>query len=89
MFCSPISTSEGAVLLASDAIHFYEEYEQDRPFTFVANLVDMYDAFDRIHEMERSGKVRHVVSGHDAGTLRRFTPATGELAGSVATIGSL
>jgi glyoxylase-like metal-dependent hydrolase (beta-lactamase superfamily II) len=83
-----VATSEGVVLLASDAIHFYEEYEADRPFTYVANLIDMYDAFDRIHEMERSGAVQHVISGHDADTLGRFTPVEGELAGLVATIGA-
>ncbi|TXN29962.1 N-acyl homoserine lactonase family protein [Lacisediminihabitans profunda] len=84
-----VSTSEGVVLLASDAIHFYEEYEADRPFTYVANLIDMYAAFDTIHEMERSGEVQHVVSGHDADTLGRFAPVIGEFAGLIATIGKL
>ena len=39
--------------------------------------------------MEASGEVKHVVSGHDADTLNRFTKVTdGELAGLVATIGA-
>ncbi len=84
-----VSTSEGVVLLASDAIHFYEEYEADRPFTYAANLIDMYQTFDTIHEMERSSQVQHVVSGHDASTLGRFTPVSGEFAGLIATIGEL
>ncbi len=84
-----VSTSEGVVLLASDAIHFYEEYEADRPFTYVADLIDMYAAFDSIHEWERSGEVQHVVSGHDPATLGRFTPVSGEFAGLIATIGEL
>ena len=84
-----VKTSEGVVLLASDAIHYYEEYEDDRPFTYVANLVDMYAAFDLIHQWERDGVVQHVVSGHDASTLGRFTPATGDLAAVVSTIGTL
>lgn len=84
-----VSTSEGVVLLASDAIHFYEEYEADRPFAYVANLIDMYAAFDTMHEMERSGEVQHVVSGHDSDTLRRFTPANGDFAGLISTIGEL
>jgi glyoxylase-like metal-dependent hydrolase (beta-lactamase superfamily II) len=83
-----VNTSDGVVLLASDAIHFYEEYEDDRPFTYVANLIAMYDAFDTIRAMERSGEVQHVVSGHDAGTIGRFTQVTGEFAGLIATIGS-
>jgi glyoxylase-like metal-dependent hydrolase (beta-lactamase superfamily II) len=82
-----VDTSEGVVLLASDAIHFYEEYERDMPFTFVADLVAMYDAFEYIKRLEQSGEVTHVVSGHDATTLSRFTPMAGEFAGLAATIG--
>jgi len=84
-----VNTSDGVVLLASDAIHFYEEYDRDMPFTYVADLVEMYEAFDRIRNMVSSGEVRHLVSGHDAGTLSRFTPVQGELAGLAATIGQI
>lgn len=82
-----VDTSAGTVLLASDAVHYYEEYERSMPFTQVANLVDMYAAFERIRTMLNTGQVRHLVSGHDPDTLARFTPATGELAGLAATIG--
>ncbi|HEX3786356.1 MAG TPA: N-acyl homoserine lactonase family protein [Pseudonocardiaceae bacterium] len=83
-----VRTADGPVLLASDAIHYYEEYERDRPFAFVADLVAMYEGFDRIRAMVGSGEVRHLVSGHDPDTLARFTPVEGELAGLAATIGS-
>ncbi|HVV25151.1 MAG TPA: N-acyl homoserine lactonase family protein [Pseudonocardiaceae bacterium] len=84
-----VDTTDGPVLLASDAIHYYEEYERDMPFAFVADLVAMYEGFDRIRTMVAGGEVRHVVSGHDPDTLSRFTPMTGELAGFAATIGEL
>ena len=32
------------VVLASDAVHYYEELERDRPFSIVASLADMYAA---------------------------------------------
>lgn len=82
-----VSTTDGTVLLASDAIHFYEEYEHDRPFTYVADLVAMYDAFDRIRAMLEAEATAHLVTGHDASTLERFRPVEGELAGLAATIG--
>lgn len=82
-----VSTSEGPVLLASDAVHYYEELDADMPFMSVADVVGMYDAFDRVRGMVARGEVAHVVSGHDPSTLGRFTPATGELAGIAATIG--
>ncbi len=83
-----VNTSEGAVLLASDSVHYYEEYERCMPFTQVANVVDMYAGFERIRAMLDTGEVRHLVSGHDPDTLARFTPVTGELAGLAATIGA-
>ena len=73
-----VQTEEGVVLLASDAIHYYEEYERDMLFMSVADLVAMYEGFDRIRDMVRSGEVEHLVSGHDPDTLRRFTPASGK-----------
>jgi glyoxylase-like metal-dependent hydrolase (beta-lactamase superfamily II) len=84
-----VETSEGVVLLASDAIHYYEEYERDMLFMSVANLVDMYAGFDRIRELVESGDVTHLVSGHDPDTLRRFTPAEGPYSHLAATIGAL
>ena len=84
-----VKTSDGVVLLASDAVHYYEEYERGMPFAHVANLVDMYDAFDRIRNMVDSGEVTHLVSGHDPGTIGRFTAVPGELAGLAATIGRI
>lgn len=83
-----VETSEGTVLLASDAVHYYEEYERDIVFTSVSDLVEMYDSFALIREWESSGAVALVVSGHDPSTLERFTPATGALAGLAATIGA-
>ena len=85
-----VRTADGVVLLASDTIHYYEEYEDDLPFAYVADLPGMYGGFDLIHGMVESGEVQHVVPGHDPDTLNRFTRIeTGPLAGIAATIGSL
>ena len=83
-----VDTDEGTVMLASDAIHYYEEYEDDMPFAFVADLPAMYRGFDLIRAMVASGEVAHLVSGHDPDTLNRFTAVTdGPLVGLAATIG--
>lgn len=84
-----VRTSEGVVLLASDAVHYYEEYERDMLFTSVSNLVDMYEGFDQIRAMTEAGEIDHLVSGHDPDTLARFTPAGGEFGGLAATIGQI
>lgn len=84
-----VATSEGVVLLASDAVHYYEEYERDMLFMSVANLVDMYEGFDQIRELVERGDVAHLVPGHDPDTLGRFTPVTGTFSHLAATIGAL
>lgn len=84
-----VNTDEGRVVLASDAIHYLEEFDQDQPFLHVADLPKMYAGFDRIRGLlaERKGIL---VPGHDPGTLNRFRPVgSGPLQGLVATIGSI
>lgn len=83
-----IQTSDGPVLLASDAVHYYEELDRRMPFTSVASLVDMYEGFELIRRMMADGTARHLVPGHDPSTLARFAPMRGHLDGLAATIGS-
>ncbi len=82
-----VNTPEGVVLLASDAIHYYEEYERDMLFMSVASLVDMYGAFDRVRALLESGEIDIVVSGHDPDTLSRFTAVEGPYREVAAVIG--
>lgn len=85
-----VDTSDGTVVLASDAVHYYEELEADKPFAFVADLPAMYAGFDTVAQLVADGVASHVVTGHDPATLDRFTPVTqGRLAGLAATIGKL
>lgn len=83
-----VNTQEGVVVLASDAVHYYEELDKDLPFSTVANLADMYAGFDEIRRWVTNGEVQHVVSGHDPETLRRFPAAPGSLGEFVSIIGS-
>jgi hypothetical protein len=76
-------------MLASDAVHYYEEYERDMLFTSVSDLVQMYECFDYIREQVSSGEVQHLVAGHDPATLSRFRPALGTYSHLAATIGHL
>ncbi len=58
-----IATVAGPVVLASDASHFYENLEQDKPYAIVTDLPAMYTAFDRLRELAGVGGV--IVPGHD------------------------
>lgn len=65
------------VILASDAVHYYEELERDRPFSTVADLVRMYAAFDQIREMEQDASTS-VIAGHDPAVAGRFPAIPGQ-----------
>jgi glyoxylase-like metal-dependent hydrolase (beta-lactamase superfamily II) len=59
-----VDTGDGAVVLASDAVHLYEELELDRPFAVMHDLERMYAAYDVVNELARSRRAV-VVPGHD------------------------
>lgn len=69
-----VRTAEGMVVLASDASHFFENVEQDKPFAVHADVVDMYRTFDTMNELATPGLV---VAGHDPALFDRFPAVEG------------
>jgi glyoxylase-like metal-dependent hydrolase (beta-lactamase superfamily II) len=66
-----VATAAGQTVLASDAVHYYEELDRDRPFAYVADLPAMYRAFDLLREITADpGRV--LVPGHDPEVMHRF-----------------
>ncbi len=58
-----VGTDDGPVVLAADASHFYENFEEDKPYAILTDLLEMYAAFDRLHELAGADGV--IVPGHD------------------------
>lgn len=66
-----VEARSGPVLLASDAVHLYEELEHGRPFAIFADLVGMYDGYALVRQVaEEHGAV--VVPGHDPLIVEHF-----------------
>ncbi len=74
-----VKTGRGNVVLASDATHFYANIEEDRPFSIVSDLAQMYGAFDSVLALADSPA--HIVPGHDPLVMQRFPPASKDLEG--------
>lgn len=70
-----VPTAAGTVLLASDAVHYYEECERDMPFALVTSIPDMLAGYERIRSMLDRGQARHLVPGHDPATISRLGAA--------------
>jgi glyoxylase-like metal-dependent hydrolase (beta-lactamase superfamily II) len=68
-----VRTKKGNVVLASDATHFYANIEEDRPFSVVTDLRQMYGAFDLVRSLADSPE--HIIPGHDPQVMQRFPPA--------------
>jgi glyoxylase-like metal-dependent hydrolase (beta-lactamase superfamily II) len=63
------------IVIASDAVHFYEEMERDRPFRHVVDPPAMVAGYAFLRDMEMKGAV--IVAGHDPLVACRFQPVAG------------
>lgn len=69
-----VAAAGGTVVLASDAAHFYEEFERDMPFHVYSDLESMYQGFEVLRGWAAEPRTV-VVPGHDPDTMRRFPVA--------------
>jgi glyoxylase-like metal-dependent hydrolase (beta-lactamase superfamily II) len=76
-----VHTQRGWVVLASDAAHFYANWQQRRPFPIVDNVAAYLDAFATIEALASSSE--HVIPGHDPLVLARYPAARPGLANAV------
>ncbi|MBB4303243.1 glyoxylase-like metal-dependent hydrolase (beta-lactamase superfamily II) [Rhodobium orientis] len=70
-----VRTARGWVVLASDALHYYEEYERGVPFAVVFNSSDMIAAHDTIRALADSDD--HVLPAHDPRIAAIYPEAEG------------
>jgi glyoxylase-like metal-dependent hydrolase (beta-lactamase superfamily II) len=81
-----VETALGAVVLASDAAHFYENLERNRPFAILESVSGSLAAFDEARRLAAEPAL--VIPGHDPAVLERFpTPQITILRGHAAVIG--
>jgi glyoxylase-like metal-dependent hydrolase (beta-lactamase superfamily II) len=71
LIASVATPAGGTAVLASDALHFYEEVERDRPFAILADLPAMYRAYDTLTQLATQPGT-HLVAGHDPGVRARY-----------------
>lgn len=74
-----VHTARGWVVLASDAAHYYEHIEGERPFPIVYNVADMLAGHRRLAAV--AGSPQHLVPGHDPLVLARYPRVAGDAVG--------
>ncbi len=73
-----VAGEHGPVVVASDAIHYYDELHSDRPFAIFSDLADMYRGYERLRGYAAAGAV--LVPGHDPLVMDRFPRIDGDAA---------
>ncbi len=68
-----VETANGPLVLASDAAHYYENYENRNPFPLVVDVEDMLKGYDLLSKL--AGKRRMVIPGHDLLVRQKFPVA--------------
>jgi glyoxylase-like metal-dependent hydrolase (beta-lactamase superfamily II) len=74
------------IVLASDALHFYEEMERDMPFIGFTDLPAMYATYDELRDLEKRDNAI-IVAGHDPSVMSRFVSVQGVAPGLAVRIG--
>jgi glyoxylase-like metal-dependent hydrolase (beta-lactamase superfamily II) len=74
-----VETSQGALVLASDASHYYENMETGRPFPIVFDVGAMVQGYDTLRRLAATPEA--IVPGHDPLVLELYPPATADLDG--------
>ena len=69
-----VMTVRGWVVLASDASHFYANFEDNAPFPIVYNVADMLKGFDKMRLL--ASTKNHIIPGHDPQVMTRYPGAT-------------
>lgn len=76
-----VMTKIGPVVLASDAAHYYETFEQAKPFVLVADVEDMLKGYGTLQRL--AGTARRVIPGHDPLVMKRYPALNAATSGVV------
>jgi glyoxylase-like metal-dependent hydrolase (beta-lactamase superfamily II) len=66
-----VASASGDVVLASDAVHYHEELDEDRPFYVFSDMGELLDTYDLLRA-KRAVPETWVVTGHDPQEMNRF-----------------
>jgi glyoxylase-like metal-dependent hydrolase (beta-lactamase superfamily II) len=79
--CVRVATATGPVVLASDASHFYENFEKGKVFPITIDIGDVLGGYKRLTAL--AGSAKRVVPGHDPLVLKRYPPLSARTEGIV------
>jgi len=82
--CVKVKTARGEVIVASDAVHFYENMDATSPFIIAYSVADMVDGYDTMRRLASSSN--HIIPGHDPLVMARYPALSKATAGEIARL---
>ena len=80
-----VNTRRGPIVLASDAVHLYQEWEEERPFGVFYNMRDMLAGYTTLKHLS-GGNRAGMIPGHDAAVMTMFPAPAPELVGEAVAL---
>ncbi len=80
--CVRVMTENGPVVVAADVAHYYENYEQRKPFFITIDVEATLRSYDKLTELA-DGNMANVIPGHDPLVLKRYPALKPETQGVV------
>jgi len=77
-----VPTARGHVVLASDAVHYYENLAAENPFPVLVSTIDYVEALHTVTKLADGPD--HIIPGHDPLVLKRFPAVRPDLNGAAA-----
>lgn len=68
-------TGRGWVVIASDAVHYYDNFAERNPFPAIVDLPDMLNGYERL--LELADDPDHIIPGHDPLVFDRYPTHNG------------
>ncbi len=82
--CVRVNTARGPVVVASDASHYYENFEKEVTFATVENIFLMHEGYRKLKSLAPT--LAPIVPGHDPQVLARYPAVSAELEGIAARL---
>jgi glyoxylase-like metal-dependent hydrolase (beta-lactamase superfamily II) len=74
-----VPTARGTVVVASDAMHFYDNARLRLPYPVLVDVPRYFAAIRTAHDLAASPD--HVIPGHDPAVMDLYPPVSQDLAG--------
>ena len=80
-----VQTARGPIVLASDAAHLYQEWEQEKPFDIFYDMRAMLEGYKTLTSLSGGGRTE-MIPGHDYAVMDLFQAPTPELKGQAVAL---